>query len=229
MSGPERWTLRPWPAVGEVARLMARLAVPPEVAAVLLDRGFRDPEDLDPPLEPPPLPGLEEAAARIVQGLERGERIRIHGDYDADGVTAAAILTLGLGELGADVHAFIPHRLHDGYGLNMARVPEHRAAADLLVTVDCGVSNAAELAALTEGGVSVIVTDHHAVPDEPPEGLIVHPAYSPALEGRPWPTGAGVAFFVLWAVRRRWASRRRSTTPTWPRSAPWPTWCRSWA
>jgi len=201
VSGPERWTLRPWPAVGEVARLMARLAVPPEVAAVLLDRGFRDPEDLDPPLEPPPLPGLSEAAGRIVEAVERGERIRIHGDYDADGVTAAAILTLGLGELGADVHAFIPHRLHDGYGLNMARVPEHRAAADLLVTVDCGVSNAAELAALTEGGVSVIVTDHHAVPDEPPEGLIVHPAYSPALEGRPWPTGAGVAFFVLWAVR----------------------------
>lgn len=179
---------------------MERLGVPPEVAAVLIDRGFRDPEDLDPPLEPPPLPGLEEAAARIVQALERGERIRIHGDYDADGVTAAAILTLGLGELGGDVHAFIPHRLHDGYGLNMARVPEHREAADLLVTVDCGVSNAAELAALTEGGVSVIVTDHHAVPDTPPAGLIVHPAYSPALEGKPWPTGAGVAFFVLWAV-----------------------------
>jgi len=201
VSEPERWTLRPWPDARELERLMARLAVPPEVAAVLWDRGFRDPADLDPPLAPPPLPGIAEAAARIVHAIERGERIRIHGDYDADGVTAAAILTLGLGELGADVHAFIPHRLHDGYGLNMARVPEHRAACDLLVTVDCGVSDAAELAALTEGGVSVIVTDHHAVPDEPPEGLVVHPAYSPALEGRPWPTGAGVAFFVLWAVR----------------------------
>jgi len=201
VSEPERWTLRPWPDAREIERVMARLAVPPEVAAVLLDRGFRDPDDLDPPLAPPPLPGVREAATRIVRAIEQRERIRIHGDYDADGVTAAAILTLGLGELGADVHAFIPHRLHDGYGLNMARVPEHRAAADLLVTVDCGVSDAAELAALTEGGVSVIVTDHHAVPDEPPEGLIVHPAYSPALEGKPWPTGAGVAFFVLWAVR----------------------------
>lgn len=180
---------------------MERLAVPPEAAAVLWNRGFRDPADLDPPLEPPPLPGIREAAARIVRAIERGERIRIHGDYDADGVTAAAVLTLGLGELGANVHAFIPHRLRDGYGLNMARVPEHREAADLLITVDCGVSNAAELAALTEGGVAVIVTDHHAVPDEPPEGLVVHPAYSPELKGRPWPTGAGVAFFVLWAVR----------------------------
>ncbi len=201
MPDATRWVLRRWPDVAEIERLSERLGVPPEVAAVLYDRGFREVEDLDPPLEPPPLPGIREAAGRIVRAIERGERIRIHGDYDADGVTAAAILTLGLRELGADVHAFIPHRLHDGYGLNMARVPEHRAAADLLVTVDCGVSNAAELAALTEGGVSVIVTDHHAVPDEPPEGLVVHPAYSPALEGKPWPTGAGVAFFVLWAVR----------------------------
>ncbi len=201
MSEPRRWILRSWPAIAEVKRTMRLLGVPPEAAAVLLNRGFRDAADLDPPLAPPLLPGIREAAARVVQAVARGERIRVHGDYDADGVTAAAILTLGLGELGADVHAFIPHRLNDGYGLSMARVPEHLAASDLLITVDCGVSNAAELAALTEGGVAVIVTDHHAVPDEPPQGLVVHPAYSPELAGKPWPTGAGVAFFLLWAVR----------------------------
>ncbi len=196
-----RWVLADWPDLARLEKLTGELRLPPELAAAFLRRGLATPTDLDPPLAPPPLPGLQEAAARIVGAIETGERIRIHGDYDADGVTAAAVLTLGLAELGADVHAFIPHRLKDGYGLSMERVPEHVEAADLLVTVDCGISNHRELGAINEAGVSIIVTDHHAVGEREPPGVIVHPAYSAALEGQPWPTGSGVAFFVLWAVR----------------------------
>jgi len=196
-----RWTLADWPDLAQLERLTGELRLPPELAAAFLRRGLATAVDLDPPLQPPPLPGLQEAAARIVEAIEAGERIRIHGDYDADGVTAAAVLTLGLAELGAEVHAFIPHRLQDGYGLSMERVPEHVEAADLLITVDCGISNHRELGAISEAGVSIIVTDHHALGQQTPPGVVVHPAYSTALEGQPWPTGSGVAFFVLWAVR----------------------------
>jgi len=196
-----RWILADWPDLARLEKLAAELQVPPELAAAFWRRGLTSRLELDPPLEPPPLPGLQEAAERIVRALEKGERIRIHGDYDADGVTAAAVLMLGLRELGGDVHAFIPHRLKDGYGLSMERVPEHVQAADLLVTVDCGISNHRELDAISEAGVSIIVTDHHAPGERTPPGVVVHPAFSEALRGRPWPTGSGVAFFVLWAVR----------------------------
>ncbi|WP_457638391.1 single-stranded-DNA-specific exonuclease RecJ [Oceanithermus sp.] len=199
---PPRWVLAGWPDLAQVEELTGELKLPPELAAVFIRRGLASPEDLDPPLKPPPLPGLQQAAARIIKAIESGERIRVHGDYDADGVTAAALLTLGLAELGANVHAFIPHRLKDGYGLSLERVPEHIEASDLLITVDCGISNQRELSLVNEAGVSIIVTDHHAAGSQPPPGVVVHPAYSDALAGQPWPTGSGVAFFVLWAVRQ---------------------------
>ncbi|AEB11612.1 single-stranded-DNA-specific exonuclease RecJ [Marinithermus hydrothermalis] len=195
-----RWIMAPWPPREALEALMQRLDVPPVVAAVLYNRGFRDPQDLDPPLALPDLPGLETAARRVVQALERGERIRVHGDYDADGVTGTAILVRGLAALGGDVHAFIPHRIREGYGVHPDRVAEHAQACDLFITVDCGVTNHAELEALQAQGVSVIVTDHHAPGDTPPPGILVHPAFAPAFKGKPKPTGAGVAFFLLWQV-----------------------------
>ena len=197
-----RWVLAAWPDLENVERLVAQFGLPPELAALYWRRGFISRAELEPPLAPPKLPGLNAAAARIVAAIEKGERIRIHGDYDADGVSAAALLVLGLAELGAEVHAFIPHRLHDGYGLSMERVPEHVEAADLLITVDCGISNHRELGAIAAAGVSIIVTDHHHVGEQKPPGVVVHPAFSPELEGVPWPTGSGVAFFLLWAVRK---------------------------
>ena len=200
MNSP-RWVLADWPDLAQLEELTGELKLPPELAAVFLRRGLATPADLKPPLALPPLPGLEAAAKRIVGAINKGERIRIHGDYDADGITAAAVLTLGLAELGAEVHTFIPHRLRDGYGLSMERVPEHVEAADLLITVDCGISNHRELGAISEAGVSIIVTDHHAAGEQKPPGIIVHPAFSEALKEQPWPTGSGVAFFVLWAVR----------------------------
>ena len=197
------WVLRRLPQPSRLLPLMQSLGVPAETAAILYSRGFTSVAELDPPLTPPPLPGVAEAAQRILRAIDKGERIRVHGDYDADGVTAAALLTRGLAELGASVHAFIPHRLNDGYGLSMERVGEHVEAAELLVTVDCGITGHRELSAISEAGVAVIVTDHHSPGSEPPPGIVVHPAYSPRLQGVPWPTGSGVAFFLLWEVRRQ--------------------------
>jgi single-stranded-DNA-specific exonuclease len=193
------WKFRPWPIRSELEPLL-KLGIPPLAAAICYNRGFRTPQDLDPPLTLLPLRGLEEAARRVLQALERGERIRIHGDYDADGLTGTAVLLLGLGRLGADIHAFVPHRLEEGYGVLMDRIPEHIEACDLFITVDCGISNHAELRELTENGVSVLVTDHHSPGQVHPPGILVHPMLTPELEGQPHPTGSGVAFLLLWKI-----------------------------
>lgn len=170
------------------------------VARVLLSRGL-EPQHLATALTLTPNPALREAARRIVGAIGAGQRIRIHGDYDADGVTATATLVLGLREVGAKVEGFIPHRLNEGYGIHPDRVPDHIEACDLLVTVDCGVTNLQEVAAMLQAGTQVIVTDHHAPGPDFPDCLVVHPHlsadYDDALHNL---TGAGVAYHLLWAV-----------------------------
>ncbi|WP_413217587.1 single-stranded-DNA-specific exonuclease RecJ [Thermus oshimai] len=196
-----RWRFTPLPPVEAWREAMVRFGVGPEAALAYLLRGFRAPEDLTPPLYRLPLKGLEEGAALLERAIREGKRIRIHGDYDADGLTGTAILLKGLRALGAEVHPFIPHRLEEGYGVLPERVPEHLEAAEVFVTVDCGIANVAELAELVENGVEVLVTDHHTPGPTLPPGVLVHPALSPGLGEHP--TGAGVAFLLLWALHER--------------------------
>lgn len=187
-----------------MAALARSLQVPPALAALLWSRGLRDaaPDHLTPPLVLSPNPALKAAAERLAQAVKERKRILIHGDYDADGISGTAILVLGLRELGANVASFVPNRLTDGYGVSPERVPEHAERADLFITVDCGVSNIAEVDALQSLGVEVIVTDHHTPGEELPDCLVVHPGLSPlAQKGLPELTGAGVAFHLLWALR----------------------------
>ncbi|HRN18663.1 MAG TPA: DHH family phosphoesterase, partial [Trueperaceae bacterium] len=198
-----RWSVRPPAPPSAVAALSRALQVPPALAAVLWARGLRDEarSHLDPPLVLSPNPALAQAAERLALAVRQGKRILIHGDYDADGISGTAVLFLGLQELGANAATFIPDRLTDGYGVHMARVPEHAARADLFITVDCGVTNLAEIGALQEAGVEVIVTDHHSPGAALPDCLVVHPGLSPAARhGLPELTGAGVAFHLLWAL-----------------------------
>ncbi|UBV43981.1 DHH family phosphoesterase [Deinococcus taeanensis] len=179
---------------------MQEWRVSPPLAQVLSGRHLT-PALLNPALVLTPNPALREAARRIVQAVRAGKRIRIHGDYDADGVSATAVLVLGLRGVGAEVHGFIPHRLNEGYGLHPDKVEEHAGACELLVTVDCGVTNLQEIADLIRRGVEVIVTDHHAPGADFPSALVVHPhltdAFSHDLHNL---TGAGVAYHLLWAV-----------------------------
>src|SRR5690554_1890364 len=145
-----RWLVRPPAPPAAVAALARSLQVPPALAALLWARGLRDaaPDHLTPPLVLSPNPALAAAAERLAQAVRERKRILIHGDYDADGISGTAILVLGLRELGADVAAFVPNRLTDGYGVSPERVPEHAERADLFVTVDCGISDVAEVGAL---------------------------------------------------------------------------------
>ncbi|MBW6395186.1 MAG: DHH family phosphoesterase [Thermus sp.] len=196
-----RWRLLPLPPLKEWREVMEAFGVGPEAALAYWHRGVRRPEDLKPSLGLLPLRGLKEAVELLLWALEGRRRIRIHGDYDADGLTGTAILVRGLRALGAEVHPFIPHRLEEGYGVHPKRIPEHLEAADLFLTVDCGIANHAELRELVENGVEVLVTDHHTPRDTPPPGVILHPAYTPDLKEHP--TGAGVAFLLLWALHER--------------------------
>jgi single-stranded-DNA-specific exonuclease len=193
------WQFREWPDA-DLRSLQQELSISPLGAAVLYNRGFRQAADLNPPLELLEIPGLEEAARRIVAALDKNQRIRVHADYDADGLTGTALLVSGLRKLGANVHAFVPHRLKEGYGVLMERVAEHAAACELFITVDCGITNHAEIAALRQLGTDVIVTDHHTPGPVLPQAMLVHPMLSPALEHLPQPTGSGVAFLLLWQL-----------------------------
>ena len=108
---------------------------------------------------------MEKAASEIIKAVSEGKKIRVIGDYDVDGVTSAFILTKGIKLIGGNVNTAIPHRIHDGYGLNDSLVEE--AASDgvkLIVTCDNGISAAAQTELAKSLGMDVIVTDHHEVP-----------------------------------------------------------------
>jgi len=207
----------------QVKELSARHGLPPLVARLLLNRGLSGPEEiqafLDPTLERlyPPfgLADLEVAATRLGQAVRRGEPVAVYGDYDADGITATCLLTQFFSELGLECCNYIPDRLKEGYGLKVGGLQELAAKARLLVTVDCGISDAAEVAWARDQGLEVIVTDHHEIPPELPPALAV---VNPKRGGPDYPfgelAGVGVALLLALGVRAElrsegWFSRHQ--------------------
>ncbi len=145
------------------------------------------------------LHGLEEAAAIIRGAAAQGKRAVIYGDYDVDGVSASAILDETLGILGMARQVYLPDRHKEGYGLNIPAVEKLAREADLLITVDCGITSITEVRRAKELGMTVVVTDHHRHPEElPPADAVV----SPLLGGYPFPglCGAGVAWKLALAL-----------------------------
>ena len=155
--------------------------LPPWLSTLLYARGIRTDAEaqsfLSPSLndlhDPFLLPGMEKAVALLRGAIERKETIMVYGDYDADGVCAASILMDVLHEEGAALAYRIPSRHSEGYGLNAEAVREIAGKAKLLITVDCGISNAEEVALAKELGLTVIVTDHHQPPEILPEADVV--------------------------------------------------------
>ena len=141
---------------------------------ILANRGLSDPDDLAVFLKPDfnkdfhdpyLMGGMDRAVERIEKAIKDKERIIVYGDYDVDGISGCAILVLTLQHLGAEVSYRLPHRLNDGYGLNEKFIDEFKeAGVTLLITVDCGISNAKEVAIAKEKGVETIITDHHQIP-----------------------------------------------------------------
>ena len=145
---------------------------------------------------------MDKAVKRIDKAIKSKEKILVHGDYDADGVTSSAVLYRALKLLGADVEVFIPHREDDGYGLNINNVNKFVVQGiKLLITVDCGITNVAEVEELKKQGIEVIVTDHHEPPKVLPEAYCI---LDPKVIGCDYPfrdlAGAGVAYKVVQAL-----------------------------
>lgn len=153
--------------------------------------------------DPSMLSDMEIAVDRLYYAIKKGERIIVYGDYDVDGISSTAILTSTLRDLGAEVTPYIPHRSDEGYGLNRSVLEKLASEVDLVVTVDCGISNASETAWLKEKGVDTIITDHHTIPDQlPPALAIVHPQHPKYEYPCPWLSGAGVAWKLSSALLR---------------------------
>lgn len=158
-------------------RLARSLAVPHVLARVLAARGITSPEEagslLSPSMlgmhDPAGMPGCDIAAQRIIQAADVGEPIVIYGDYDVDGIAATAILfhTLRAVAPKAEVRTYVPHRIHEGYGLNDDALRSLAAeGAKVVVTVDCGITAEAPAEFARTLGVDLIITDHHNMPGE---------------------------------------------------------------
>ncbi|MFQ5655188.1 MAG: DHH family phosphoesterase, partial [Planctomycetota bacterium] len=164
----------------EVLALAREADLPPVIAALLSSRGAREAaeahEFLRPSLQglhpPETLPDIGRGVALIREALGRSDPICIYGDYDADGLTATALLVELLRGLGGDVSTYVPHRLREGYGLHCEAMRRIAASgARLLITVDGGANDHEELALTRQLGMKVIVTDHHHKPSVLPDAF----------------------------------------------------------
>jgi len=142
------------------------------------------------------------AVARIYRALLSGENIAIYGDFDADGITATALLVEGLSRLGGRVTPYIPHRLTEGYGLKTATLEKlSQQGISLVITVDCGITALAEVKRAKRAKLDIVITDHHTpLPEIPPAVAIVNPKRGDSCYPFFELTGAGVAIKLLQAL-----------------------------
>jgi single-stranded-DNA-specific exonuclease len=194
-----------------LASLLARRSAAEDAADDPLDsaRRFLAPK-LNDLQDPALLPGVADAAGRLVAAVRDDQPIVIYGDYDVDGVTASAVLWHTLRLAGADVRTYIPHRLDEGYGLNSEAIEtliRESDAAPLIVSVDCGITAVEPARVAKQLGADLIITDHHAfdADDLPDAHTLVHPSLArDAGDVYPCPhlCGAGVAFKLAWQFAR---------------------------
>lgn len=183
----------------------------PVILQLLYNRGLIEQEVIDSFLNPNYESGLHDpflfkdmeiAVKRIFSALQNREKILIYGDYDADGVCSTAIIYSALQGLGGDLDIYIPFREGEGYGINPKAVQWIISQKfNLVITVDCGISNKEEIQTLKEAGVDTIVTDHHEEPLELPSAVA---AINPSVSNSGYPKiklcGAGVAFKLVQAL-----------------------------
>ncbi len=202
--GQKRFQLEPY-SYSEAAELARALEVPEPVAIALVRRGHRTLEGAraflaaDERHDPAEFEGIGEVVGTIRAAIATGKRITVHGDYDVDGVTSAAILVRALRDLGADCDWLIPSRVEDGYGLTLATIEKLTArGTGLLITTDCGITSVSEVAAAQARGIDVVVTDHHQPGASLPNCPVVHPVVS----GYPCPDlcAAGVSHKLVAAL-----------------------------
>lgn len=203
-----RWRLAPAPPAALAAALPE---LPPAVLSALVAAGATEPELARRFLareagddDPFRMAGMSQAVARLRQALRAGEPIAVYGDYDADGVTATALLAQTLRALGGRVLPYIPHREREGYGVHADALEALvDAGARVAVTVDCGIRAAEEIEGARRRGLDVIVTDHHALPEHLPGALaVINPRRPDCSYGDSGLAGVGLAYKLSQALLR---------------------------
>ncbi|WP_291328648.1 single-stranded-DNA-specific exonuclease RecJ [Desulfovibrio sp. UCD-KL4C] len=197
--------------------LAAELNITELLAEILWNRGFHTRSEMDyflsPGLrnlcKPTEIPGIEEAANVLTKGLTEGKKFAVWGDYDVDGITSTALVISFLESRGFTCAHHLPNRIEEGYGLNVPQLKKlSEEGIELLLTVDCGISNNAEIAAANEMGMTVVVSDHH-LPSEvlPPAAAVCNPRIT-SMNGKAYDcpcatlAGVGVAFMLMAQMNR---------------------------
>lgn len=194
-------------------RLAAELSIDPLLARLLVARGLVVPEQAEAFLRDDPacfhdpylLDGMDRAVRRIRSAIADKEKIRIYGDYDADGVSSTSLMVHLMRMLGAAFDYYIPHRVHEGYGMNGSAIDHAKKhGVSLIVTVDTGISASEEVAYASSLGIDTIVTDHHEPPERLPDAYAV---INPKKPSCTYPfdalAGVGVAFKLAHALLGR--------------------------
>ena len=181
----------------------------PLIAQLLYNRGVKS-EEIEPFLSadrrlegnPFLLPDISQAVSRVYKAVLAREKIAVYGDFDVDGVTATVILVGGLSWLGAEVIPYIPDRFNEGHGLKTSALEKlHAQGANLVITVDCGVTDLTEVKQAQEMGMDMIITDHHIPLGNLPQAVaVIDPKRKDSVYPYPDLAGAGVAFKLLQAL-----------------------------
>lgn len=203
----------------------------PVIVQLLHNRGLDTQEDIDQFLNPdysrdihdPYLfNNMQKAVERIFEAKKNKEKICVFGDYDVDGVSGASIISSFLEEHDFNYTTYIPHRDREGYGLNDLAIDKiEQTAAKLIITVDCGISNGAEIIRATkEYGIDTIIVDHHDIPKVMPAAIAIIHARLPK-EKYPFKhlSGGGTAFKLVQALLRH--SDLKYDQPTIEKAEKW--------
>ncbi len=200
----------------ETNALSRNLRLTPITARVLINRGLSDADSarefMQPSLHRLIDPCCDEnvrAAARFLKdAVKTRKKITIYGDFDADGICATAVMVRILRAVGASVDFYVPQRFEEGYGLNMPALEDiKKKGADIVVTVDCGISDNEAVRHASNIGLELIITDHHQQRGElPPAAYLLNPHLESCKFGYENLSGVGVAFKLAWAIGQSFGS-----------------------
>jgi single-stranded-DNA-specific exonuclease len=213
----QRWSISP--PLSPAERKLRFNGLDPLLAQILYNRGVEDEAQsrlfLDGQDDPKPtqqkykLKDLDLAIRRIREALKKKEPIVVYGDFDADGVASTVLLVQTLEALGAHVRPYIPHRVDEGYGLNVEALQKlAQEGQRLIITVDCGIRSVEEVRIGQSLGLDFIITDHHSIGGEIPPALAV---INPKQKDCPYPekmlAGVGVAYRLAEALLKACAAQ----------------------
>jgi single-stranded-DNA-specific exonuclease len=208
-----RWTITDPPRAEDVARLAKEINVADAIARILLFRNIDDYDNakayfrptLDLLHDPFLMDGMDTAVTRVMEAIQRKERILVFGDYDVDGTNAASMLYLFFAEIGADVRHYVPNRITEGYGISLQGIDKaHQEGVKLFVAVDCGITAVSQVDYARSLGIDVLICDHHETGDVLPNAFAV---LDPIKPGDHYPfkhlCGCGVGYKLVHGLARK--------------------------